>query len=77
MMVAIESVKNKEAKDVMVAVPTAPLQALEKISSEVDRIYCANIRGGPAFAVADAYQTWYDVEEEDVITILKDFNLKD
>ena len=77
MMVAIESVKNKEAKDVMVAVPTAPLQAIEKISSEVDRIYCANIRGGPAFAVADAYQNWYDVEEEDVITILKDFNLKD
>lgn len=77
MMVAIESVKNKGAKEVMVAVPTAPLQALEKISSEVDRIYCANIRGGPAFAVADAYQTWYDVEEKDVITILKDFNLKD
>lgn len=77
MLVAVEAVKSKGAKEVIIAVPTAHLQALEKVSPMVERIYCANIRGGPAFAVADAYQTWYDVEEEEVIGILKDFNLKD
>jgi hypothetical protein len=61
---------------VFIAVPSAALQALEKVSPEVERIYCANIRGGLGFAVADAYQTWYDVEEEEVIKIFKGlFNL--
>lgn len=73
MMVAVEAVKNKGAKEVIIAVPTAPLQALEKLSPEVERVYCANIRGGSGFAVADAYKTWYDVEEEEVIKILKDY----
>ena len=65
--------KNKGAGSVIIAVPTAPLQALERISSEVDKIYCANIRGGGGFAVADAYKSWYDVEEEEVVGILMDF----
>lgn len=77
MLVAVEAVRSKGAKEVIIAVPTAHLQALEKVSSMVERIYCANIRGGLAFAVADAYQTWYDVEEDEVIDILKHFNLKD
>ncbi len=71
MLVAVEALKNKGASKVIVAVPTAHLQALEKISPEVDSIYCANIRGGLGFAVADAYQTWYDLEEAEVIDILK------
>lgn len=73
MMVAVETLKNKGAGSVIIAVPTAHLQALERISSEVDRIYCANVRGGGAFAVADAYKNWYDVEEKEVTDILKDF----
>ncbi|HTX61669.1 MAG TPA: phosphoribosyltransferase family protein [Methanobacterium sp.] len=70
MLVAIEALKNKGAGSIIIAVPTAHLNALEKISSEVDSIYCANIRGGWGFAVADAYQIWYDVEEEVVMAIL-------
>ncbi len=71
MLVAVEALIKKGAKEVIIAVPTAHLQALEMVSSNVDRVYCANIRGGPGFAVADAYQTWYDVEEDEVIDILK------
>lgn len=73
MLTAVEAMKLKGASRIIVAVPTAHLQALEKIAPEVERIYCANVRGGDGFAVADAYQTWYDVEEEEVIDILKDY----
>ena len=41
------------------------------MAPEVDRIFCANIRGGWGFAVADAYKNWYDVDEQEVIEILK------
>ncbi len=39
----------------------------------VDLVYCANIRGGQGFAVAEAYQNWYDVSEDEVTEILKKY----
>lgn len=73
MLVAVEALKKMGAGSMVIAVPTAHLQSLDRISSEVDRVYCPNIRGGGDFAVADAYKNWLDVEENEVITILKDF----
>jgi putative phosphoribosyl transferase len=37
----------------------------------VDEIVCLNIRAGPIFAVADAYQNWYDLSDEEVVKILE------
>lgn len=73
MAVALEALQKKGAAKLMVAVPTAHLQALEKVTSRADEIYCANIRGGWGFAVADAYQRWSDVSEDEVSKILRDF----
>jgi predicted phosphoribosyltransferase len=71
MLVAVEALKNKGATNIIIAVPTAHLKALERVAEKVNRVYCANIRGGWGFTVADSYQTWYDVEEEVVMNILK------
>jgi predicted phosphoribosyltransferase len=38
-----------------------------------DELVCLNVRGGLRFAVADAYEKWYDVPEEEVLAILRDF----
>jgi putative phosphoribosyl transferase len=73
MLVAVKALKNKDADKIIIAVPTAHLQALERVSSEVDEVYCANIRGGWGFAVADAYQNWYDVSDEEVNATLEEF----
>jgi predicted phosphoribosyltransferase len=73
MLVAVEALKNKGANKIIIAVPTAHLQALEKVAPHVDEIYCVNIRGGWNFAVADAYQRWYDVDDEEVTEILEEF----
>jgi len=71
MMVAVEALQKTGADKVVVAVPTAHLQSLERVAPEVDKIFCANIRDGWGFAVADAYKKWYDVNEEEVNEILK------
>lgn len=73
MLVAVEALKRRGASQIVIAVPTAHLQALEKVAPQVFEIYCANIRGGWGFAVADAYQNWYDVDEGEVSAILKEF----
>ena len=71
MLVAIEALKKTSAGKIVVAVPTAHLQSLERVAPEVDMVFCANIRDGWGFAVADAYKDWYDVSEEEVIEILR------
>ncbi len=69
-LVAIEAIKKTGAEKIIIAVPTAHLQSLDLFASKVDMVFCANIRGGWGFAVADAYQHWYDVTENEVIEIL-------
>jgi putative phosphoribosyl transferase len=70
MLVTAKTLGDK-AGMVVVAVPTAPVSAIELISSYVDRIVCLNIRSGPIFAVANAYKVWYDLTDKEVIDILK------
>ncbi|UCG12489.1 MAG: phosphoribosyltransferase [Deltaproteobacteria bacterium] len=70
MRVAVEALSKCGAADTIVAVPTGHLHTVERIAGEVKRLYCANIRGGRSFAVADAYQRWADVVEEELSLIL-------
>jgi predicted phosphoribosyltransferase len=73
MIVAIEALKNTGANNIIIAVPTAHLKSLELITPKVDAVFCANIRGGWGFAVADAYKNWCDVEEDEVVDILNEY----
>ena len=72
MLVAVSSLKKKGPKETIAAIPTASMDAISLIRNEVDRIFCLNIREGRTYAVADAYKNWYDLENEDVVTILKE-----
>lgn len=71
MLASVAMAKNAGAKETAVAVPTASQDSIDRVLSEVDRIYCANIRTGPFFAVAEAYRNWYDLSEQDVLDILE------
>lgn len=71
MLVAATSVKKLNPGRVVVAVPTASASAVELVAREVDLLVCLNVRGGPVFAVADAYQNWYDLTDEEVERFLK------
>lgn len=73
MRVAVEALRKTGADHIIVAVPTGHLGAVEHIAREVEALYCPNIRGGWRFSVADAYEQWSDVDEQEVITILKKF----
>lgn len=70
MRVAVEALRKRSAARIIVAVPTAHSHSVEKVAAEVESLYCANIRGGWSFAVADAYVHWSDVGEEEVAAIL-------
>lgn len=73
MLVAIEALKKTGIGSLKVAVPTGYERSIRRIAVEVDTLYCANIRGGFSFAVADAYLKWSDLGEDEVATLLADF----
>ena len=70
MRVAIESIKNSGAKSIIVAVPTGHQESVLAIAEYVDRVFCPNIRSGLRYAVADAYQHWSDVTEDELMDSL-------
>lgn len=71
MLSAIRYIKKRNPLKVITAVPTGSKRTVEFILPEVDELICLNIRGGFSFAVADAYINWYDLTDEEVISILK------
>ncbi|MFX0097923.1 MAG: phosphoribosyltransferase [Candidatus Hodarchaeota archaeon] len=71
MLAAIESVKKYYPTEIIVAVPTASLGAVQRIEELRIPIVCRNVRNTFYFAVADAYQNWYDVDEEEVLEYIK------
>jgi predicted phosphoribosyltransferase len=75
MLTTVKTIRRREVKAIVVAVPTAPDSAIELIRPHVNRIVCLNIRSGQFFAVADAYKVWYDLEDKDVMRVLKQTKL--
>jgi len=71
--VAIKALRQASATNVILAVPTAHSESVQMISEEVEAIYCPNLRSGLSFAVADAYEEWSDLDEQEVIRILQEF----
>ncbi|MFW5739990.1 MAG: phosphoribosyltransferase [Myxococcota bacterium] len=71
MSVAVAAVRKLHPARLVVAVPTAHARAADWLASEADAVYCANIREGMSFAVASAYQDWYDVSEAELLQLLE------
>ena len=71
MLAAVRFVKKTKPEKVVVAVPTGSKNTVDFILHEVDELVCLNVRGGYSFAVAEAYRNWYDMTDEEVISIIR------
>ncbi|MFP3952236.1 MAG: phosphoribosyltransferase family protein [Candidatus Bathyarchaeia archaeon] len=71
MLTTAQALESHKPKEVLVAIPTAPLSAIDRVKTSVDRIYCLNIRTGSIFAVASAYKNWRDLSDEEILSFLE------
>lgn len=70
MRAAIAALRKHQPAQIVVAVPTAHDRAVAAIRKLADETVCANLRGGFRFAVAEAYENWRDLEEDEVAAML-------
>jgi predicted phosphoribosyltransferase len=71
MRTAIAALGKRGAKRIVAAVPTAHERSLDTLRKLADEVVCADIRGGMRFAVADAYEEWRDLSDDEVEAVLK------
>jgi len=69
----IEALRKAGSRQIILAIPTAHKESLQAVAEKVHAVYCPNIRRGSVFAVADAYEHWRDLDEEEVAGLLEDF----
>ena len=70
MLASVHDVRQRGAAKTVVAIPTAPAGSIERMMEEADEVFCPNVREGPFFAVAEAYEHWYDLSHEEVLQLL-------
>lgn len=73
MEAAVASLRARRAHGVIVAVPTASMQAVRRLEAVADRVVCPHIGRLRRFAVADAYSSWCDLDEDQVMEVLENF----
>ena len=71
MLAAAESIKTQRPSKMLVAVPTGSAHAIALLAPKVHELVCLNVRNGPVFAVADAYENWYDLSDDEVLEYLR------
>lgn len=67
MLAAIKSIRLRKPARIIVAVPTASARSADMAAHSADLVVCLNIRSSRMFAVADAYERWYDLEDREVL----------
>lgn len=76
MMAAVESVRHRRPKEIVVAVPCASAMAVKRLEKVADKVVTCTTGFMPRFAVADFYRRWYDLSDDEVIRYLNQWRTR-
>ncbi|WP_292518920.1 phosphoribosyltransferase [Methanoculleus sp.] len=70
MLATVEAARAESPREIIVAVPTGSLHAVNFIARKAEIVVCLNIRTSRTFAVAQAYERWHDLTDREVQELL-------
>jgi predicted phosphoribosyltransferase len=73
MMAAVESIRYRQPRGIIVAVPVASATALKKVEKLGDRVITCVAGFGPEFYVSDFYRYWHEPSDDEVIQCFKEW----
>ena len=71
MAVAVESVKHRFPKEVIVAVPIASATGYNRVKGVASQIVTCAVASMPKFYLADFYQNWRDISDDEIVHSLE------
>ncbi len=77
MRAAVESVRRRRPREIVVAVPCASALAVKQVEKVADKVIICTTGFMPIFAVADFYRQWYDLTDDEVIRYLKQWRARE
>jgi putative phosphoribosyl transferase len=76
MMAAVESVRRRQPKRIVVAVPTASATAIKQVEKQSVRVVTVVTGYAPKFYVSDSYRYWNVLSDEEGVHYYKDWQTK-
>ncbi len=76
MKAAVESMRHRRPKEIVVAVPVASAMAVKEVEKVADRVVTCFTGFMPKFYVSDFYRYWHDLTDDDVIRHLRQWRLQ-
>ena len=76
MMAAVESVRNRRPREVVVAVPVGPAAAVEQVKKVADKVVTCAVGLAPKFYVSDYYSYWHELSDDEAIQCLKEWRVR-
>ncbi len=76
MMAAVESVRHRHPKEIVVAVPCASAIAVKQLERVADKVVTCTTGFMPTFYVSDFYRQWYDLSDDEVVRYLNQWRMR-
>ena len=76
MMTAVESVRHRQPREVIVAVPVASAIAVKQLERVADRVITCVTGFMPKFYVSDFYRYWHDLSDDDILRYLNQWRMR-
>ncbi len=76
MMAAVESVRHRRPREIIVAVPAAPATAVKQVEKIADKVITCVTSFTPEFYVSDFYRYWHEPGDDEVIHCLKEWQMR-
>lgn len=76
MMAAVESIRYRQPREIIVAVPVASAAALPKVEKLANRVVACVSGFGPEFYVSDFYRYWHEPSDDEVLQCFKEWGLR-
>ena len=75
-MAAVQSVRRRRPKEIVVAIPVASAVALKQVERVADRIVTCATGFMPKFYISDYYRYWHDLKDDEVIRYLRQWRMR-
>ncbi|MDD4858969.1 MAG: phosphoribosyltransferase family protein [Dehalococcoidales bacterium] len=76
MMAAVESLRHRHPREIVVAVPVAHEKTIKEVSKRADKVIAVVVDSSPKFYLADFYRFWNEPSDKEVLQCFKEWRIR-